>query len=186
MTGGSPSTIDGTITSQIAGANLFLLNPAGVMFGPDAQVNVTGSFIVGTPDYVRLADGGKFNTSLGDDSQLTTAAVSAFGFLSARPQSVSFAGMQVSTAAGTGLHVIAGDITLDQGASLAAPSGNLTLFSAGSAGEVPFNLATPGSGFASATNASFGKITMQNQSSVSIDGAGGRQRRHPRRATYRR
>ena len=173
VTGGSASSIDGTITSQIAGANLFLLNPAGVMVGPDAQVNVSGSFVVGTPSYATLAGGGVFNTALGDDSQLSSAPVSAFGFLAATPQPVTFAGSQLHVSAGMGLHVIAGDITLDQGASLLAPSGKLTLFSAASAGEVPFGLAAPGTGFAAATNASFGTITLRNQSSAAIDGAGG-------------
>ena len=182
VTGGSASSIDGTINSQIAGANLFLLNPAGIMFGPNATVNVTGSFVVGTADNVQLADGGKFNTSLGDDSQLTSAAVSAFGFLSPSPQPVSFAGTQLSVRTGAGLHVIAGDITLDQGTpnggvaqgtALSAPSGFLTLFSAASVGQVPFSLASPGTGFASATNPRFGNIAIQGGSSAAIDGVGG-------------
>lgn len=182
VTGGSPSSIDGTITSQIAGANLFLLNPSGVVFGPHAQVNVTGSFAVGTPDYVKLADGGKFSTSLGDDSQLSSASVSAFGFLSATPQPVSFSGAHLSVPSATGLHVIAGDITLDQGSpdgvnqqgtSLFAPSGSLTLFSAASAGEIPFSLNSPGSNYATAPFAALGNITVRNQSRVSIGGAGG-------------
>jgi filamentous hemagglutinin family protein len=180
VTGGSASFIDGTINSQIAGANLFLLNPAGVMFGPNAQVNVTGAFVVGTPDYVKLAGGGKFNTSLGNDSQLSSAQVSAFGFLSATPRPVSFAGTQFSNPGG--VHIIGGDLTFDQGTpdggtlrgtSLLAASGNLTLLSAASAGDVPFSLAMPGSGYASATNTSFGNITVQNQSKLAIDGTGG-------------
>jgi len=60
VTGGSPSSIDGTIRSQIPGANLYLLNPAGVMFGPNASLDVRGSFHVSTADYLRLADGARF------------------------------------------------------------------------------------------------------------------------------
>src|SRR5262245_56882907 len=44
VTGGDPSSIDGTIRSKIAGANVFLINPWGVVFGQQATVNVTGSF----------------------------------------------------------------------------------------------------------------------------------------------
>src|SRR3954471_15228113 len=40
VTGGAPSAIDGIIRSSIQGANLYLINPAGVVFGPNARVNV--------------------------------------------------------------------------------------------------------------------------------------------------
>jgi filamentous hemagglutinin family protein len=33
VTGGQPSAIDGGLRSEIAGANLYLLNPSGVLFG---------------------------------------------------------------------------------------------------------------------------------------------------------
>src|SRR6266550_4138237 len=44
VTGGSASSINGTIRSTINGANFFLINPAGVIFGANAAVDVTGSF----------------------------------------------------------------------------------------------------------------------------------------------
>jgi filamentous hemagglutinin family protein len=81
VTGGQPSAIDGLLRSEIAGANLFLLNPSGVMFGPNAQLDVKGSFHVSTADFLRLADGEKFFAHLGQQSVLTTAAPAAFGFL---------------------------------------------------------------------------------------------------------
>src|SRR5207249_6769061 len=81
VTSGSPSSIDGAVNSQILGANLFFLNPYGVMFGPNAHISVSGSFAVSTANYLKLADGGKFNTSLGGGDVLTSAPVSAFGFL---------------------------------------------------------------------------------------------------------
>jgi filamentous hemagglutinin family protein len=50
VTGGQLSNIDGTIQSQIPGANLYLLNPSGVLFGPNARLDVKGSFHVSTAD----------------------------------------------------------------------------------------------------------------------------------------
>lgn len=172
VTGGSPSSIDGSINSSIIGANLFLLNPAGVMFGPHAQVNVTGAFAVSTANYLKFSDGGIFYAQLGANDVLSSAPVSAFGFLTTTPQPITFTGTTLTMPEGSGLHVVAGDVTLD-GANLNAPGGNLTIFSAASAGEVPFSLASPGTGFASATNTSYGKITMKNSSSAAIDSNSG-------------
>src|SRR3954464_6841798 len=44
VTGGAQSSIDGTVCSTMPRANLYLINPAGVVFGPNAQVVVSGSF----------------------------------------------------------------------------------------------------------------------------------------------
>jgi filamentous hemagglutinin family protein len=181
VTGGSASSIDGTIQSDIQGANLFLINPSGVMFGPDASLNVTGAFTVSTADYVKLADGGKFNSSLGADDMLTAASVSAFGFSSATPAPVSFLGSQLSVPVDTGLNVIAGNVTLDSatgdtttpGATLSAPAGELTIFSAAGAGDVPFSLAGPVPAYASATVTALGSLTLSNGSTLAINGGGG-------------
>lgn len=173
VTGGSASSIDGTIESSVAGANLFLLNPSGVIFGPDAKVNVTGAFTVGTPDYIKLADGtGIFHTSLGGNDVLTAASVSAFGFLGNAPAAVQFSQSNLSFAMGSNFTVISGDITLD-GATLTAPAGNVSFFSAKSAGELPFDPATPGASFGASTVGSLGNVTLQNGARVAIDGPQG-------------
>src|ERR1043166_3605256 len=113
VTSGSPSSIDGTVNSSIQGANLFFLNPAGVMFGQNAQINVSGSFAVSTANYLKLADGGKFNTSLGGGDVLTSAPVSAFGFLStaSAPVSVIGSGLTVPQP----FSIVSGDITITGG-----------------------------------------------------------------------
>lgn len=176
VTGGSASTIDGTLASPV---NLFFLNPAGVMFTANAQVDVTGSFVVSTANYAKLADGTFFYADTAHpsaDAGLTAAPVSAFGFLTSTPQAVSFLGSQITTPTGAGFDVIAGDISLN-GATLLAPGGILTLFSAASAGEVPFSLSNamtlPGTGYANAPFSQFGAINITNQSQAEIDGNGG-------------
>src|SRR5438105_4776477 len=84
VTGGQQSQIDGTIKSTIAGANLYLMNPAGVLFGPNAKLDLTGAFHVTTADYLRLADNVRLSAvpDVAKDVLLTTAPVAAFGFLS--------------------------------------------------------------------------------------------------------
>ncbi|MBK8534014.1 MAG: filamentous hemagglutinin N-terminal domain-containing protein [Candidatus Competibacteraceae bacterium] len=80
ITGGQSSFIDGAIRSTIPGANLYLLNPAGVLFGEHATLDVPGSFHVSTADYVKLSDGGHFDARNLGNSVLTVAPVAAFGF----------------------------------------------------------------------------------------------------------
>ena len=67
-----------------SGANLFLLNPAGVIFGANASIDVSGSFAVTTGQEIKLSDGAHFNATPGPaDALLTSAPPVAFGFLTA-------------------------------------------------------------------------------------------------------
>ncbi|MBF0559876.1 MAG: filamentous hemagglutinin N-terminal domain-containing protein, partial [Nitrospirae bacterium] len=51
VTGGQSSSIDGTIHSTINGADLYFINPAGIVFGANAKLDVSGSFHASTADY---------------------------------------------------------------------------------------------------------------------------------------
>src|SRR6185503_13421738 len=79
VTGGSASSIDGTIRSSISGANFFLINPAGILFGPNAALDVSGTFAASTANYLKLAGGARFVAALdADDSMLSTDPIVAF------------------------------------------------------------------------------------------------------------
>ena len=142
VTGGQASTIDGVFRSTIPGANVFFLNPSGIVFGENASLDVQGSFHASTSDYLRFKDGVKFETGVTTANPiLTTAAPEAFGFLNDTPASISVSGglnKVLEVPENTTLSLIGGDITVNS-RSLYAPSGQVILASAGSAGEVVFN-----------------------------------------------
>ena len=100
VTGGSPSSIDGTIRSQIPRANFYLLNPSGVMFGPNTSLDVSGSFHVSTADYLRLSDGATFSAHPAVPTVLSVAPPAAFGFLGPTPAPISIQGSALQVPAG--------------------------------------------------------------------------------------
>ncbi len=71
VTGGTVSEIDGLIQTQ-GNANLFLLNPAGIVFGANAQLDIGGSFIATTGDRLIFEDDVEFSASITEDKPLLT------------------------------------------------------------------------------------------------------------------
>lgn len=135
VTGGSVSTIDGVLGSTISGANLYLVNPSGLIFGPNAALDISGSFYASTASYVRLADGGRFDAAVPVNSTLTAAPPAAFGFLSSAPAPISVQGASLAVGPGQSLALIGGNIDIDDVASLWVPGGRVVLVGGASAGE---------------------------------------------------
>ncbi|NJM46011.1 MAG: filamentous hemagglutinin N-terminal domain-containing protein [Alkalinema sp. RU_4_3] len=72
VTGGQVSSIDGRLATS-GTANLFLLNPAGIVFGPNASLNLGGSFLGTTASSLKFSDGTVFSAAL--QPQLLTVSV---------------------------------------------------------------------------------------------------------------
>ncbi|RMH35970.1 MAG: filamentous hemagglutinin N-terminal domain-containing protein [Nitrospirae bacterium] len=81
ITGGSASTINGLLASTIDNANVFLMNPNGVIFGPQATIDIKGAFYTTTANVINLGDNGIFHADTTMTNVLTTAPPEAFGFL---------------------------------------------------------------------------------------------------------
>ncbi len=85
VTGGQASFLNGKLQLTIPNADFYLLNPAGVMFGSDAKLDMSGSFHVSTANYLRLGENGRFDVSEPAKSVLTVAPLEAFGFVTESP-----------------------------------------------------------------------------------------------------
>lgn len=184
VTGGQSSWIDGALRSDIQGADLFLLNPAGVMFGPNASLDVNGSFHTSTADYVRLEDGVRFDAMpSAQDAVLTSAPPAAFGFLGENPAPISVQSGSFSPPSATAgavemegglsvsenetLSLVGGDLIIENGV-LAAPAGRIQLASVLSADEVAI---TEGA-FEAESLADGGNIALSDASLIDASGDG--------------
>ncbi len=74
VTGGNPSQILGTL-GVLGTANLFLLNPNGILFGPNARLDVGGSFIATTASSFKFSDGSEFSATSPQTPPLLTITI---------------------------------------------------------------------------------------------------------------
>jgi filamentous hemagglutinin family protein len=95
VTGGNPSLIDGTIRSLIPNADIYFLNPFGIVFGPNARLDVQGSFHASTADYLSFSNGGRFYARNPRESILTVAPIESFSLLDS-PAPISVEGSELS------------------------------------------------------------------------------------------
>jgi filamentous hemagglutinin family protein len=112
VTGGEVSNIDGKLASRVGQADLYFLNPAGVMFGPNATLDVPGSLHVSTAHELRFADGARFSALDKTGSGLTVASPEAFGFLDRPPGRIAVDQSQLYLLPGKTLSLVGGDINI--------------------------------------------------------------------------
>lgn len=178
VTGGNVSNIFGTVeTTGFGNANLYLMNPAGFIFGPTAMLNVGGVVSFTSANYLKLADGVRFNAipNVLADTLLSTAPVSAFGFLGRNPGAIAVQGSELTVAEGTGISVVGGNITV-QGGTLTAPRGDIHLISVGkpSNPKMGGEVVVAGSGEVGFTSTGFrnlGIITLSQGSTIDVSAA---------------
>ncbi|MEM6255229.1 MAG: filamentous hemagglutinin N-terminal domain-containing protein [Cyanobacteria bacterium P01_D01_bin.156] len=106
--GGNASYIDGILQVSNSDANLFLLNPSGILFGENARLDLNGSFTATTADRVGFGD-----------SWWDSVGTSDYGLLTGDPNQFSFSALQAGSV------VNLGELAVDQHQSLTLLAGNV-------------------------------------------------------------
>ncbi|MEM9482448.1 MAG: filamentous hemagglutinin N-terminal domain-containing protein [Cyanobacteria bacterium P01_F01_bin.116] len=138
VTGGSASEIDGVLGTLGSDANLFLINPNGIAFGPNASLDVQGSLIATTADTVELGPDGVFSALDSDSDQLLAVNPSAF-FLSELVPSgeITFTGANLQVPNEQALVLLGGPVTLNE-TELTASGGRIEIAAVEENGRVAF------------------------------------------------
>jgi len=133
VTGTNPSNILGTLGVSGGNANLFLINPNGILFGRNARLDVGGSFTATTANAIKLGDTGLFSASEPATSNLLTVRPSALFFNAVAPGAIvnqsltqSLSGQTNSLGRPVGLQVLTGQTLALIGGNVAIEGGNLT------------------------------------------------------------
>jgi len=113
VTGSQSSEVDGLVTAN-GSANLFLINPNGITFGPNAQLRLGGSFIASTANSFLFPGGGQFNTTNPTAPPILDVQVEApIGLqFEGKPNSIQVQNAQLTTRAGKTLALIGGQVNL--------------------------------------------------------------------------
>ncbi len=125
VTGAKASNILGTLGVD-GSANLFLINPNGIVFGKNARLDVRGSFFASTASSLVFADGNQFSATTPQSSQLLTVSVPLGVQFGATPTPLEVQGSTLEVPSGKTLGLLGGEVRL-QGGRVAAPSGRIEL-----------------------------------------------------------
>lgn len=138
VTGGALSSIDGGI---VAGANLFFMNPSGILFGPNSSLNVSGAFTVTTADRINFQGGGTFAATASDLPATVTGDVTSFGFME-QDSAITLNGTNWSTSSADSVHLLGGTVNLTD-SHISPSSGRITLVATPSGSTVIQNVLDP-------------------------------------------
>ncbi|MCU0533926.1 MAG: filamentous hemagglutinin N-terminal domain-containing protein [Hydrococcus sp. Prado102] len=196
VTGGTVSQIDGLIRAN-GTANLFFINPNGLVFGSNAALDIGGSFLGTTAGSIFFADGFQFSAINPSTSPLLTVSSPIGLDFGSNPGTISVRGtghslvfaaepngsfasiaspflgagqstVGLRTASGKTLALIGGSVNFD-GGILTAPSGKIELGSVAE-GVVGLNLTSTGLSFQYSEASGFQDIKLSNKSLLDASG----------------
>jgi filamentous hemagglutinin family protein len=186
VTGDNPSNIFGKL-GVLGDANLFLINPNGIVFGENASLDVGGSFVATTANAIQFGEQGLFSASNPEVPRLLNVSPSALFFNAVENQGkiTNFSrvsglngetnitggpiGLQVPN--GETLALIGGNVLLDDG-NLTAKGGRVEVGSI-ETGKVELNQIENGLMFDYDAVNHFGEVKLENTAVVDVTAGNG-------------
>jgi len=131
VTGTSISKLDGLITAN-GSANLFLINPNGIIFGPNAKLDIGGSFVASTASSLLFGDGTQFSATNPQTPALLTVSVPIGLQFGQTAMPIHVEGSDLIVPKGKTLALLGGDVVIkggptDSGFNLLASEGRIEL-----------------------------------------------------------
>ncbi len=191
VTGNDPSRIFGKLGVSGSDANLFLINPNGIIFGSKASLDVGGSFVATTANAIGFSNQGFFSASAPNVPSLLTVNPSALLFNQIAAGSIintstepvgqrldpfqpsgvrNLFGLQVPD--GRSLLLVGGNVSLD-GSGLNALGGRVELGGVAGAGTVGLNVSTNNLRLSFPDGVGLADVSLTNGARVDASGEGG-------------
>ncbi|MGI9331643.1 MAG: filamentous hemagglutinin N-terminal domain-containing protein, partial [Gammaproteobacteria bacterium] len=121
VSGGNQSIIDGLLRSTIPNADVFLLNPRGIVFGEGARLEVDGAFRASTASSLEFTGGESFDVNA-PRPILNFSSPTSFGFLGEAGGPIEINGSTLINP--KGLEFAARRIRVERNATLGSTTGN--------------------------------------------------------------
>ena len=123
ITGGNASLINGLLQVSGSNANLYLVNPSGIVFGKNASLNVTGSFTATTANGIGFGNSQWFNAIGSNNYAILTSNPNSFGFVGSSGSLINVGNLAVNP--GQSITLVGG--TVVNTGTISAPGGNITI-----------------------------------------------------------
>jgi filamentous hemagglutinin family protein len=123
VTGGDASLINGILKVTGSNANLFLINPSGIVFGKDASLNLPAAFTATTANGIGFGNGNWFNAVGSNNYATLTSNPTSFGFIGTSGSLVNAGNLSVNP--GQSIALVGG--TIVNTGTIAALGGNITI-----------------------------------------------------------
>ncbi|MHC5912882.1 MAG: two-partner secretion domain-containing protein [Nostoc sp.] len=169
VTGGNSSNIFGTL-GVLGNANLFLLNPNGIVFGKNASLNLQGSFLGTTANSLVFPNGVEFSATNPQAPPLLAINVPIGLQFGSQPGSITSQAVgRLSVGSGSTLALMGGEIALD-GSYLFTQNGQVKLAAVSGDTTVGLNVNGSSLGFKLPENFGRAPINLTNSSFIVASG----------------